>query len=421
MEEAMLYIQAVPKTTKKKTATPNIKTVTISNDRELKKDRLASTKRHRTVKNIAKAVTDHCLSTVANKDSRDLQEILKAGYEQNRPKGWRQDDIFPGERQDRELWEGRYMKDVESLKAYRALSPADTRTVHCMNHASGIPNAYCLAYLNWSWGVGEAYHRYLAYQQRKEKRKNSDMTTTVNGITDTSAVSLPKRKKQRTKNNKVRSQASSSCAIRNSKDKDSHTCVITNREAARKRFTAKAMFYSFRVQQLINISKNKQMVNKAQLSGRPSPFTVVNQSPLVHGCNTRKELMDQARADWDRLSHQDQQYWVEQELLHDAQQPQIMRLLEASLARDPKRSAKKLSEDIGYWCGKTTIGKWKNLRMGPSYCHQHDAKSSNQDIHRFNQDLDLMASTALASLKQNKATAYIPEDPPGDKYAQPYN
>jgi len=131
--------------------------------------------------------------------------------------------------------------------------------------------------------------------------------------------------------------------------------------------------------------------------------------------------MDQARADWDRLSHQDQQYWVEQELLHDAQQPQIMRLLEASLARDPKRSAKKLSEDIGYWCGKTTIGKWKNLRMGPSYCHQHDAKSSNQDIHRFNQDLDLMASTALASLKQNKATAYIPEDPPGDKYAQPYN
>ena len=118
------------------------------------------------------------------------------------------------------------------------------------------------------------------------------------------------------------------------------------------------------------------------------------QSPLVNGCNTSKKMMDEARADWEVLSDKDKLFWEEQEQAHDLKQPEIIQILEESLAKNPKRSAKKLSEDIGFWCGKTTIGKWKNLRMGPSY-----RKGIQNPVSRDNQYLHLIATTALANLK----------------------
>ena len=298
---------------------------------------------------------------------KDLPETLEEGYKKNHPKGWRANMIFPGKRQDRELWESSYLNDIELLKTYRASRPSNARDVHSMTHISGIPNAFSLAYLNWSWGVGEAYHRYLAFQQRKN---------------------VPK-KKSRTKSNRVH--------VGPRTDASCNTCVITSREAARKRFTARAMFYSFRVQQLMETRATG--IAREHLAEHPDPLAPVRQSPLVNGCSTSKKWMDQARADWDVLSDQAKRYWDYQELLHDAKQPQIIRLLEESLAKNPKRSAKKLSQDIGYWCGKTTIGKWKNLRMGPSY-----RKGIQNPISRDSQYLHLIATTALAGLKHDSSS-----------------
>jgi hypothetical protein len=196
------------------------------------------------------------------------------------------------------------------------------------------------SYLNWSWGVGEAYHRYLAFQQRK-----SSHPANVPGA---------KRNSKKT------------VAANSSKHPACNTCVITNRDAARKRFTAKAMFVSFRVQQLAEL-KPVYGIKKEDLPTRPDDDDLDEKSPLVNGCSQNKDLMDEAREDWEMLSAKDRAYWLEQERIHDEKQPEIAGLLEKILQREPKRSAKKLSEDIGYWCGKTTIGKWKNLRFGPTY------------------------------------------------------
>jgi Caulimovirus viroplasmin len=286
---------------------------------------------------------DETDSIIGEQDSRDLPEILDDGYRKSYPKGWRANDLFPARRQDRSRWEKRYLQDVNDLKAYRATKPSSARDVHNMRHSSGIPNAFSLAYLNFSWGVGEAYHRYLAFQQRKTK----PVTSASN--------------KHRTKSNKLKVAPAN-----RSNHYSCSTCVITNRDAARKRFNAKAMFYSFRVQQLAEMVSSG--LTKDQLPGRVNQGNdAQRKSPLVNGCSRSKELMDEARADWDTLSDEDRAYWEEQEREHDARQPQIRRILEEALAREPKRSAKKLSEDIDFWCGKTTIGKWKNLRIGPSY------------------------------------------------------
>jgi Caulimovirus viroplasmin len=311
----------------------------MSNDKE-NQDSTIATSQNQVPQAIHDHLDDETDSIIGNEDTRDLPEILEDGYRKSLPKGWRANDIFPARRQDRSRWEKRYSEDVASLKNYRATKPSSARDVHNMRHASGIPNAFSLAYLNYSWGVGEAYHRYLAFQQRKTK---------------------PESSKHRTKNNKLKVAPAN-----RSNHYSCSTCVITNRDAARKRFNAKAMFYSFRVQQLAELASLG--LTKDQLPGRMEDGKdAQRKSPLVNGCSRSKELMDEARADWETLSDEDRAYWEEQERDHDARQPEIRRILEAALARDPKRSAKKLSEDIHFWCGKTTIGKWKNLRIGPSY------------------------------------------------------
>lgn len=296
-------------------------------------------------------------------DSRELPFILLDGYKNGRPKGWRANDLFPERRQDRFKWEERYLQDVSQLKSYRATKPTSARDVHNMKHTSGIPNAFSLAYLNWSWGVGEAYHRYLSFQQRKVRPEGKKLRTT--------------------KNNKLKVAPANK-----SGHYSCNTCVITNREAARKRFSARAMFYSFRVQEL---AEAKAMGRPKQLvPTRPRDFSdsMQNRSPLVNGCSRSKELMDEARADWEVLSDEDKLFWEQEEKKHDARQPEIVKILEKALARDPKRSAKKLSEDIGFWCGKTTIGKWKNLRIGPSY-----RKGIQEPLSRKDQREHMRATT----------------------------
>ena len=210
-----------------------------------------------------------------------------------------------------EKWEERYLQDVADLKEFRATKSSSTRDVHKMNHCSGIPNAFSLAYLNWSWGVGEAYHRYLAFQQRRQK---------------------PVANRQRTKNNKMKSQTPAN----RSNHYSCSTCVISSREAAKKRFTSKAMFYSFRVQQLAEMSTSG--LRQDQLANRPTANQMHNQSPLVNGCSSSKEWMNKAREDWETLPEADKAYWEEQERLHDERQPEILRILEESLRKDPKRS-----------------------------------------------------------------------------------
>ena len=213
-----------------------------------------------------------------------------------------------------ERWERRYLEDVKTLKEFRGSKDTSVRDVHNPRHLSGIPNAFSLAYLNWSWGVGEAYHRFLNFSRRRQK---------------------PTGTRQRMKNNKVKIGPTKNANSRS-------TCVITNREAARKRFTCRAMFYSFRVQQLAEMSTSG--LSKDQLPTRPEGNELHNKSPLVNGCSRSKEWMDQARADWETLSPEDKAFWEEQERLHDEKQPEILSILEAALARDPKRSAKRLSE-----------------------------------------------------------------------------
>jgi hypothetical protein len=78
-------------------------------------------------------------------DSADLPDILAEGYANNRPKGWRATDLFPMDKQDRSLWETRYLQDVAVLKEYRATKPSTVRDIHNMRHLSSIPNAYSLA------------------------------------------------------------------------------------------------------------------------------------------------------------------------------------------------------------------------------------------------------------------------------------
>jgi hypothetical protein len=209
------------------------------------------------------------------------------------------------------------LEDVNSLKEFRGTKNTSVRDVHNTRHISGIPNAFSLAYLNWSWGVGEAYHRFLNFSRRRQK---------------------PSGTRQRMKNNKLKANPTNKPATTNSRS----TCVITNREAARKRFTCKAMFYSFRVQQYMELESSG--VTKDDLPNRPVSNELHHKSPLVNGCSRSKEWMDQARADWDTLSAEDKAFWEDQERLHDEKQPEILSILEAALARDPKRSAKKLSE-----------------------------------------------------------------------------
>ena len=393
MEEAMLYIQVVggrPSVSRETKATAVVSKKRVRNDpipfanllnqpstvaavvpptfpTNYNKENGVVVEPAATKKSKVASVPTLADTTFIPKDGKkDLPETLEEGYKKNHPKGWRANMIFPSTRQDRELWESSYLNDIELLKTYRASRPSNARDVHSMTHISGIPNAFSLAYLNWSWGVGEAYHRYLAFQQRKN---------------------IPK-KKSRTKSNKVH--------VGPKKEASCNTCVITSREAARKRFTARAMFYSFRVQQLMETKATG--IARQHLAEHPDPLAPISQSPLVNGCNTSKKWMDQARADWEVLSEQAKRYWENQELLHDEKQPQIIRLLEESLANNPKRSAKKLSQDIGYWCGKTTIGKWKNLRMGPSY-----RKGIQNPISRDSQYLHLIATTALAGLKHDSS------------------
>lgn len=273
-------------------------------------------------------------------DSRELYVILEEGYAQNRPKGWRSGFLFPDLQQDREAWGARYLQDVNILKQYRHGRPSISRDVHNTKHISGVPNAFSLAYLNWAWGVGEAYHRYLAFQQKRRpfhKRRRKPIKQKVKDWQDNAEIYNLSR----------------------------HGCVITNREAARRRFTAKAMFVSFRVQQLAEVETNGK--RKEDLPGRPGVSATKEQSPLVNGCSRKKEWMEEARADFDKLSDGDKAYWKEEERKHDERQPEILGILQAAMRKDSRRSAKKLSEDIGFWCGKTTIGKWKSLTVGPTY------------------------------------------------------
>lgn len=256
-------------------------------------------------------------------DGRPLPNILEEGYKNGFVKGWRANALFPQKKQCREKWEKRYLDDVNALKEFRGSKNTSVRDVHNTRHISGIPNAFSLAYLNWSWGVGEAYHRFLNFSRRRQK---------------------PTGTRQRMKNNKMKTNPTTKAVVSHS------TCVITNREAARKRFTCRAMFYSFRVQQYMEMGTAG--LTGENLPTRPEGDELHNKSPLVNGCSRSKEWMDQARADWEKLSPADKAFWQDQERLHDEKQPEILSILEAALARDPKRSAKKLSEDIGFWCGK---------------------------------------------------------------------
>ena len=288
---------------------------------------------------------DNIPSMPVREDSRELTEILYEGYKQNKPKGWRPASLFVGDRQDRATWEFHYTQDLETLKNHRTNHGRMTREVHNPKHISGIPNAYSAAYLNWSWGVGEAYHRYLAFQKRRRYSR---------------AASGEPARRRKTISTKIKSNPARNG---DNQSASNRMCVITNREAAQKRFNARAMFISFRVQQLAELESNG--IRKQDLPARPPKGHMHSQqSPLLNVSNRTREWMEEAREDYEKLSNEDIEYWRDQERKHDERQPEIITILQAALAKDPRRSAKKLMEDIGYWCGKTTIGKWKNMNKG---------------------------------------------------------
>jgi hypothetical protein len=139
------------------------------------------------------------------------------------------------------------------------------------------------------------------------------------------------------------------------------------------------MFVSFRVQQLAELKFTG--TRKEDLPGRPDPDIFQGQqSPLLNGSNRTKEWMDEARQDYETLSREDKTFWEEQERKHDERHPEVLAILESTLAKNPRRSAKKLSEDIGYWCGKTTIGKWKCLKVGPTYRKSTSTGKSSSSV-----------------------------------------
>jgi hypothetical protein len=45
--------------------------------------------------------------------------------------------------------------------------------------------------------------------------------------------------------------------------------------------------------------------------------------------------------------------------------------------------------DIGFWCGKTTIGKWKNLRIGPSYRKGISNPASREDMANLDEEEEM--------------------------------
>ncbi|CAB9500938.1 expressed unknown protein [Seminavis robusta] len=297
-----------------------------------------------------------------NRYYEPLHKLLLEGYLQCKPKAWRRDQLGLSFREPhKQTTQTRYLQDLMELRgflaaspnvAYLQLTPEKRKTIKAQSDHT-ILNPHSIRYLNHAWGVNRKYHNDL-------DDKLHAATSTTTPPKDTTAFT---------------------------------SCTIEHRQAARMRYTAKKLYIHHRVEALTNESRLYNLFrgrnNQSTTTTRETTNTNImgvttttnNNSenengtanddnddnkeqqlimtPSMAGRDQKRKWQHQAAQEWDAMTEAEREPWIEKERLHDLEQPHIKVKLMAALKENPQRPTAKLVEDIDFWCGRTTIAKWR--------------------------------------------------------------
>lgn len=245
-----------------------------------------------------------------------LHETLVQGYQQCRGKGWRCADLGLTFREPhKKTAQAKYLQDLAELRGTLAvgtppleLTPAEKRTIQNQSDHT-ILGPFSIRYLNHAWGVNRKYHNDMSSNDKATEQGSTPFTS----------------------------------------------CTIECRQAARMRYTAKKLFLNHRVDELTNESKLYSILD----NNTDDTTNTNNNLPTTKPREQKRLYQHQAAQEWEQLSQSQKQHWEQQAIQHDQVQPTIEPKLIALLQKEPQRSTAKLVEDIGFWCGRTTISKWR--------------------------------------------------------------
>jgi hypothetical protein len=254
-----------------------------------------------------------------NASQMTLRDALLDGYSRNRTKGWRARDLeFEG--WSKLDFDSRFLLDLKELDGVISATSTNgsRRYVHKAHEVGGklagkfakrkgTFDPLTIVYLGNAWGVGKNH----AARVRKKGASELGLARKVHP------------------------------------DNPCRLSPIESLEAAKQRFTAKALF----LQHHVKVCKSK---NEA----------------LAYDSKKMKEMShvwrEEGKADWVMLDEAGKEVWEMQRRQKIARQPLIRDQIFASIRQDPTKSFDTISSDIDNWCSAASINKW--MQSHDDYC-----------------------------------------------------
>lgn len=246
---------------------------------------------------------NHNATTNSNKKhpKTPLHETLLEGYQQCRSKGWRCQDLGLSFREPHKSnTQSKYLQDLAELRGFLAASSSSTAVNLSKSQKRSILDQSDHSVLH------PVSIRYLNHAWGVHRKYHNDLQDKLQA-------------------NPAATETNTAFA----------SCTIECRQAARMRYTPKKLFLNHRVHELTQKSlPQHQKATKEQ-----------------------QRLFQKAAAqEWDTTT---QQQWKQAAVQHDLEWPTIEPTLVSKLRHDPRRPTALLVQDIGGWCGRTTVAKWR--------------------------------------------------------------